>query len=180
MSEEKSGRTATILSVLALVISLAALILQFKEREDRIADRAEVLDYEIGAERVDAKQYDDYIKIYNLSRGEVRLESVELRADMGDGVFKKAVLAEPQRPAVLEAGQFKEFRFRLNNSTPKDAIAQKSGDYESFTGLSTVQVVTTRGTRLTFESDYHPYLVDRIQKACQRSPCDATKIVNVQ
>ena len=84
----------------------------------------------------------------------MRLESVELRADMGDGVFKKAVLAEPPRPAVLEAGQFKKFRFRQNNSTPKDAFAEKSGDYASFTGLSTVQVPTTRRTRLTFESNY--------------------------
>jgi hypothetical protein len=71
MSEAKGGKIATVISVLALLVSFAALRLQFKEREDRIADRAEVLDYEIGSERVDPKQYDDYIKIYNLSRGEV-------------------------------------------------------------------------------------------------------------
>jgi hypothetical protein len=158
MSEAKGGKIATVISVLALLVSFAALRLQFKEREDRIADRAEVLDYEIGSERVDPKQYDDYIKIYNLSRGEVHLESVGLRADMGDGTFRQVVLSEPQKPAVLEAGQFKEFRFRLNNSTPKDALALKSRDYETFTGLSTVEVLTTRGTRLTFESNYHPYL----------------------
>ena len=179
MSEAKGGKIATVISVLALLVSFAALRLQFKEREDRIADRAEVLDYEIGSERVDPKQYDDYIRstIFRVVR--YTLESVGLRADMGDGTFKQVVLSEPQKPAVLEAGQFKEFRFRLNNSTPKDALAQKSRDYQTFTGLSTVEVLTTRGTRLTFESNYHPYLLDRIQKACQRTPCDTKKIVSV-
>jgi hypothetical protein len=62
MSEAKGGKIATVISVLALLVSFAALRLQFKEREDRIADRAEVLDYEIGSERVDPKQYDDYIR----------------------------------------------------------------------------------------------------------------------
>jgi len=86
VSEAKGGKIATAISVLALLVSFAALRLQFKEREDRIADRAEVLDYEIGSERVDPKQY-----------------------------AKQVVLSEPQKPAVLEARQFKEFRFRLNN-----------------------------------------------------------------
>jgi hypothetical protein len=84
---------------------------------------------------------------------------------MGDGAFKQVVLSEPQMPAVLEAGQFKEFRLRLNNSTPKDALAQKSRDYQTFTGLSTVEVLTTRGARHAFESNYHPYLLDRITKS---------------
>lgn len=73
MREAKGGKIATVISVLALLVSFAALRLQLKQREDRIADRAEVLEYEIGSERVDPKQW----------RLGARPEEVSRRTGMG-------------------------------------------------------------------------------------------------
>lgn len=139
-----------------------------------------MLDYEIGSERVNAKQYDDYFRIYNRSRSEVRIESVVLKANMGDGSFIEAVLLEPKKTTPLAAGDFKEFRFRFSNTTTKDTLAEKSSEFESFTGSSTVEVLTTRQTQLTFESNYHPYFLGRIQRACKRAACGTDKIVIVE
>jgi hypothetical protein len=173
----------TAIAALALVISTIALVSQYRQqaetRAERAETKAEVLDYEIGTERANPKQYDEYFKIYNRSRGEIRLESVSLRADMGDGLFKRVVLFEPQKPEALPSGDVKEFRFRLSNPSAEDEAAEKKPGYSTFTGKSTVEVVTTRGTKLSFESDYSPYLLDRIYSSLKLRG-EKKEVVNVR
>jgi hypothetical protein len=123
----------------------------------------ELLDYEMGTERANDREYDDYIKIYNRSSNSVFLESIELRADMGDGLFRQAILYDTQKPEPLVPGSFQEFRYRLKNTTDKDTAREASPQYASFTGKSFAYVYTTNGLALKFETHYHPYLIDRLK-----------------
>lgn len=155
---EKREKINTAISLLAFLVAAIALYMQF-------TDSNESLNYEIGIERISNDQYDDYIRIYNLSKVDVYLEYVALKADMGEGRFREVLLLEPQDPTKLAPGKYKEFRFRFNNQTDQDKIAMNSESYKTYTGKSYVSIETTRGTKLIFESSYHPYYLDKIYRS---------------
>jgi hypothetical protein len=81
---------------------------------------------------------------------------------MGDGVFKQAILSEPQKPEALRPGSFEELRYRFHNRTAQDVAAENSPKYASYTGRSFAHVLTTNGTELVFYTQYHPYVIDRL------------------
>jgi hypothetical protein len=151
----------TIIAGLALVIACFSLWMQREERREK---HAEILNYVIGSERVNAKEVDQYFKIYNYSERDIYVESVALKADMGDGLYRIVNLYEPTTPKQLHPSEYTEFRFRLNPTTSAETALEKSPEYATYTGRSVVEVETTKGTRLTFESDYHPSLLDRMNK----------------
>jgi hypothetical protein len=128
-----------------------------------VADE-ERLDYDVGGERANAKEYDKYIHIYNLSSTRTMyIKSVELRADMGNGNFRQAILYEPQMPEAIPPGSFKEFRYRLPNQTAVDDQRERSPEYATYTGKSFAYVYTTTGPGLVFETEFHPYFIDRLK-----------------
>jgi hypothetical protein len=151
----------TIIAGLALVIACFSLWMQREERREK---HAEILNYVIGSERVNAKEVDQYFKIYNYSERDIYVESVALKADMGDGLYRIVNLYEPTTPKQLHPSEYTEFRFRLNPTTSAETALEKSPEYATYTGRSVVEVETTKGTRLTFESDYHPSLLDRMNR----------------
>ena len=151
----------TIIATLAFVAAGYSLWMQYQDRREK---HAELLNYEIGGETVNTKEVDEHFKIYNLSERDVYIESVSLKADMGDGLYRIVDLFEPAAPKLLHPSESTEFRFRMNPTTPVDVASEKSPEYATYTGRSVVDVETTKGTRLTFESNYHPYLLDRINK----------------
>jgi len=150
--------------------------MQLIERNEK---HAEVLSYEVGGERVDEKTVDEYFKIYNQSERDVYLETVDLKANMGDGSFRLVHLYAPNKPKELHPGDFKEFRFRCPLFTPADRAAESQEQYRSFTGQSVIEATTTRGTRLTFDSSYHPYFLDRLKRALDGSKPDDNGLLKV-
>jgi hypothetical protein len=127
-----------------------------------VADE-ERLDYDVGGERANAREYDQYIHIYNRSTRTVYIKLVELRADMGKGIFRQAILYEPQTPEALPPGSFKELRYRLPNQTAVDDQRERSAEYATYTGKSFAYVYTTTGPGLVFETKFHPYFIDRLK-----------------
>lgn len=140
--KERRETLNTIIASVALVLSSIMLILQFAERAEKKAD---VLSYEIGGERANTNQVDEYIRIYNHSVGDIYLEYVILRADMGDGLSRKAELYRPRKPEPIHPGEFKEFRMRMNYLTDAERAAERREEYDTFTGRSVVEARTTKG-----------------------------------
>jgi hypothetical protein len=99
---------------------------------------------------------------------------------MGDGLSRLARIYEPSNPKELHPGSFKEFRFHCRPSTPADEAAENREQYKTFTGRSLVEAITTKGTRLTFESHYHPYFIDRLNAALAKSKLDENGALTLQ
>ena len=100
----------TIFAGLALLISAYTLRMQMLEKQEK---HAQVMSYELGTQKVNDRQVEDYFKIYNYSEGDIYLESVRLKADMSDGIYDLVDLYEPSTPKLLHPGEFKAFRFRM-------------------------------------------------------------------
>jgi hypothetical protein len=164
----------TIIGGLALVVAFYTLWMQVQEKREK---HAEVLGYEIGFERANDTQTDTWFKIYNYSEHDIYLETITLKANMSDGLFKLVNLFQPASPLLLHQGEFREFRFRRNFQTPEDDKAEAAPEYANYTQQSIVEAETTKSTILTFDSDLHPYILDRINLALKKTPNNSPELL---
>ena len=74
----------TLFAGLALVISAYTLWMQVQEKHQK---HAQIMDYELGGQKINDHQVEQYFKIYNYSENDIYLESVRLKADMSDGTY---------------------------------------------------------------------------------------------
>jgi len=165
--KQKPKRAVAVAFIIVVVTVGGAFIVKYAEKKaENFASPNPAtggLNYEIGTERANENEYDEYIKIYNLSTSDVYIESVQLQADMGNGLFRQAILYEPQGPEALAPKSFKEFRFRVPNKTAGDEERERSAEYATYTGKSFAYVRTTTDMELKFETRYHPYFIDRLK-----------------